>query len=514
MVNGKTYNTNLQTLRKAAGYKSAREFALSIGMNPKTYTNYEQGVRMMGLEVALNLTDTLGCTLNDLVCYELGINMKTNLQALRKAAGFKSARAFAEHIGMNLRTYTSYEQGEAVMSLEVAWNLANVLNCSLDELAGRTPPVIEQSALDPCKATGFNFAQARSSRNVTQQELADMIGEKVRPAINTTPNAYYLNELFFEMKQENCEYVVMEVSSHSLIFENVYGLTFDVAMFTNLTQDHLDFHGTIEEYFLAKKKLFSMCKTAVINSDDKYGERLLEDIKCKAVTYSAQNMADYTAKAINCLPNQINYKLLTENLTHISVNTGGNFTVYNSLCAIACALEIGISLEDITSALADFGGVKGRAEVVPNTKDFTVIIDYAHTPDGLKNILKTFKECAKNRLIVLFGCGGDRDKSKRSLMGEIASIYADYVIVTSDNPRTENPTEIIEDIMKGIPSSLFCGKVIEDRREAIKFALSIGQKDDIIVLAGKGHEDYQIIGKEKFPFDERVIIKDALAELK
>ena len=179
MVNGKTYNTNLQTLRKAAGYKSAREFALSIGMNPKTYTNYEQGVRMMGLEVALNLTDTLGCTLNDLVCYELGINMKTNLQALRKAAGFKSARAFAEHIGMNLRTYTSYEQGEAVMSLEVAWNLANVLNCSLDELAGRTPPVIEQSALDPCKATGFNFAQARSSRNVTQQELADMIGEKV-----------------------------------------------------------------------------------------------------------------------------------------------------------------------------------------------------------------------------------------------------------------------------------------------------------------------------------------------
>lgn len=341
-----------------------------------------------------------------------------------------------------------------------------------------------------------------------------MIGEKVRPAINTTPNAYYLNELFYEMKQENCEYVVMEVSSHSLIFENVYGLTFDVAMFTNLTQDHLDFHGTIEEYFLAKKKLFSMCKTAVINSDDKYGERLLEDINCKAVTYSAQNMSDYTAKAINCLPNQINYKLLTENLTHISVNTGGNFTVYNSLCAIACALQIGIPLEDITSALANFGGVKGRAEVVPNTKDFTVIIDYAHTPDGLKNILKTFKECAKNRLIVLFGCGGDRDKSKRSLMGEIASIYADYVIVTSDNPRTENPTEIIEDIMKGIPSSLFCGKVIEDRREAIKFALSIGQKGDIIVLAGKGHEDYQIIGKEKFPFDERVIIKDALAELK
>ncbi len=338
-----------------------------------------------------------------------------------------------------------------------------------------------------------------------------MIGEKIKPAINTTPNPYYLNELFYEMKQEKCECVVMEVSSHSLIFENVYGIDFEVAMFTNLTQDHLDFHGTIEEYYRAKKKLFSMCEKAVLNVDDSFGERLYNEIQCPKVAYSVKNTTDYSAKGVNCMPSQIRYELLSEGLAHIKVNTGGNFTVYNSLCAIACALEIGISIEDIKLALAEFGGVKGRAEVVPNTKDFTVIIDYAHTPDGLKNILKTFKECAKNRLIVLFGCGGDRDSTKRPLMGEIASIYADYVIVTSDNPRTENPTQIIEDIMKGIPSSLFSGKVIEDRREAIKFALSIGQKDDIIVLAGKGHETYQIIGKEKFPFDEREIIKEALS---
>ncbi len=340
-----------------------------------------------------------------------------------------------------------------------------------------------------------------------------MIGDIVRPAINTTPNPLYLNELFSDMKKENCEYVLMEVSSHSLIFENVYGIDFEVAMFTNLTQDHLDFHGTIEEYYLAKKKLFSMCKKAILNADDSYGERLNNEISCERYTYSVKNNSNYTAKAVNCMPSQIGYKLLSDNLTHITVNTGGNFTVYNSLCAIACAVQIGIDMEVITSAMSQFGGVKGRAEVVPNTKDYTVIIDYAHTPDGLKNILKTFKECAKNRLIVVFGCGGDRDSTKRPLMGEIASIYADYVIVTSDNPRTENPTLIIEDIMKGIPSSLFKGKVIEDRREAIKFALSIGQKDDIIVLAGKGHETYQIIGKEKFPFDEREIIKTALSEI-
>ena len=338
----------------------------------------------------------------------------------------------------------------------------------------------------------------------------NMICDRVIPSINTTPHAFYLNELFAQMVESECEYVIMEVSSHSVCFGHIELLSFESAMFTNLTQDHLDYHGTMENYYLAKKKLFSQCNCAVINADDEYGKRLIAETDCKKFTYSVKQPSDYIGKAVNTLPNRTSYELLTDSLMHIDVATGGEFTVYNSLCAIACMRSIGISYDIIKQALDEFCGVKGRAEVVPNTKDFTVIIDYAHTPDGLKNILKTFKKCAKERLIVLFGCGGDRDKTKRSLMGEIASIYGDYVIVTSDNPRTEDPNEIIADIMKGIPDNIFTGKVITDRREAIKFALSIAQKDDIIILAGKGHETYQILGKEKVDFDEREIVKSFL----
>ncbi len=335
-------------------------------------------------------------------------------------------------------------------------------------------------------------------------------GERIIPSINTTPNAYYLNQLLSEMVKDGCEYVVMEVSSHSLSLGHIGEMRFSVGMFTNLTGDHLDFHGDMESYFEAKRKLFDKCDVAVINSDDIYGKRLISEISCKKLTYSVNGNADYTAKAPNVKAEKTSYELLSDSLVHIDVLTGGDFTVYNSLCAIACARALSVPYDVITKALEKFTGVKGRAEVINNTKDFTVIIDYAHTPDGLKNILKTFRRCAKERLIVVFGCGGDRDKTKRPLMGEIASIYADYVIVTSDNPRTENPSEIIEDIMKGIASGTFSGKVIEDRKDAIKFALSFARKDDIIVLAGKGHETYQIIGKEKIDFDEREIIRSYL----
>ena len=337
-----------------------------------------------------------------------------------------------------------------------------------------------------------------------------LVGDREIPSINTTPNAYYLNSLFNEMVKENCEYVVMEVSSHALAQGHLISIPFEVAIFTNLTQDHLDFHKSMQEYFAAKLKLFKSCKNAVINIDDFYGREILKQIECKVVTYSTQNESDFWAKGINCLAYHTSYKLLTDTLVPIEMNMGGNFTVYNSLCAIACASLLGINIFNSAIALSKFKGVKGRVEVVENIKDYTVIIDYAHTPDGLKNLLKTFKQNAKNRLILLFGCGGDRDKTKRSIMGEIASIYADYVIVTSDNPRTENPKKIINDIMKGIPNGLFKGKIIENRAEAIKFALSIAEKDDIIVLAGKGHETYQIIGKQRFPFDEREIVKSIL----
>ncbi len=344
--------------------------------------------------------------------------------------------------------------------------------------------------------------------------IQNMIGDEIIAANNTTPNAYELNSLFALMKAKGCSYAIMEVSSHALDQSRVYKLNFDVAMFTNLTQDHLDYHITMENYLEAKKKLFKMCKTAVINSDDSYSEELIKDLGCNIVTYSTKDNSTYSAKAVNYRPASVDYEFVSDNdIGHIRVNTGGGFTVYNSLCAASCAKEIGIPLSTVAAALSELKGVKGRAEVVPTGKDFTIIIDYAHTPDGLKNILTTFKECKKNRLIAVFGCGGDRDKTKRPIMGNIASHFSDYAIVTSDNPRTEEPKAIIENILEGMKNSNIPVKVIENRIEAIKFAISIAQPDDIIVLAGKGHETYQILKEGTIHLDEREVVAEALSEI-
>ena len=304
--------------------------------------------------------------------------------------------------------------------------------------------------------------------------IQNMIGDEIIAAHNTTPNAYELNSLFALMKAKGCTYVIMEVSSHALDQSRVYKLNFEAAMFTNLTQDHLDYHITMENYLAAKKKLFRMCKTAVINSDDKYAAELMKDLDCKIVTYSMNDNSTYSAKGVNYRPASVDYEFVSDSeIGHIKINTGGKFTVYNSLCTAVCAVEIGIPLSTVAAALLELHGVKGRAEVVPTGKDFTVIIDYAHTPDGLKNILSTFRECKKNRLIAVFGCGGDRDKTKRPIMGNIAAHFSDYAIVTSDNPRTENPSAIIEDILVGMKGAAIPVKVIENRIEAIKFAVSI-----------------------------------------
>lgn len=344
--------------------------------------------------------------------------------------------------------------------------------------------------------------------------IQNMIGDEIIAAHNTTPNAYELNSLFALMKAKGCTYVIMEVSSHALDQSRVYRLNFEAAMFTNLTQDHLDYHITMDNYLAAKKKLFYMCKTAVINSDDPYAERLCEGLDCKITTYSLGDASTYSAKCVKYRPASVEYEFVSDSeIGHIKVNTGGKFTAYNSLCAAACAVEIGIPLATAAEALKELHGVKGRAEVVPTGRDFTVIIDYAHTPDGLKNILSTFRECEKNRLIAVFGCGGDRDKTKRPIMGNIAAHYSDYAIVTSDNPRTEEPSAIIEDILEGMKGAVIPVKVIENRIEAIKFAVSIAQKGDIIVLAGKGHETYQILKTGTIHLDEREVVAEALAEL-
>lgn len=344
--------------------------------------------------------------------------------------------------------------------------------------------------------------------------IQNMIGDEAIAAKNTTPNAYDLNSLFSLMVANGCDFAIMEVSSHALDQCRVYGLNFEVAMFTNLTQDHLDYHITMENYLAAKKKLFEMCSVAVVNSDDAYCERLCAGLKCKTVTYSAGNDSTYSAKAVKYRPDSVEYEFVSNTvINHVKVKTGGKFTVYNSLCALSCAAELGLSLPQSALALSQLNGVKGRAESVPCDKGFTVIIDYAHTPDGLKNILSTFAECEKNRLTVLFGCGGDRDKTKRPIMGSVAARYADNVIVTSDNPRSEEPSEIIKDILVGLKGTPTPVKVIENRAEAIKYAVATAQKDDIIVLAGKGHETYQILNNGTIHLDEREIVADALSEL-
>ena len=341
--------------------------------------------------------------------------------------------------------------------------------------------------------------------------IHNMIGDEIIETKNTTPGVYELNRLFALMKEKGCDYAVMEVSSHALDQKRVCNLCFDVAVFTNLTQDHLDYHITMDNYLDAKKKLFKMCKTAIVNADDEYCAKLIEGLDCKVVSYSLEDNSTYSAKAVKYLPASVEYELVSNDiLNHIKFNTGGKFSVYNSMSAAITALELGFSIDTVANAIESIGGIKGRAESVPTGRDFTVIIDYAHTPDGLKNILKTFSDCQKNRVIALFGCGGDRDKTKRPIMGSIAVRYADYVIVTSDNPRSEDPSMIIKDILEGTGGSSTPVKVIENRIDAIKYAISIAQKDDIIVLAGKGHETYQILNTGTIHLDEREIVREAL----
>ena len=345
--------------------------------------------------------------------------------------------------------------------------------------------------------------------------IHNMIGDTIIPTSNTTPGAYELSSLFALMREAGCEYVVMEISSHALDQKRVYGIEFEVGIFTNLTQDHLDYHLTMENYFEAKRKLFDMCKVAVINFDDEYGKRLANELECKKTTFSVRSDdSTYTAKNICYRPDGVSYNFVGYNIIQkVQTLSGGRFSVYNSMATIAALKELGFSFESVVSALATMPGIKGRVESVPTGRNFDVIIDYAHTPDGLVNILRAFKEFENHRLVLLFGCGGDRDRGKRSIMGSVAAKYANYCIVTSDNPRSEEPMSIINDIIVGFKGSKTPYKVIENRVDAIKFAVKNARENDIIILAGKGHETYQILKEGKIHLDEREIVAEALAEL-
>ncbi len=345
--------------------------------------------------------------------------------------------------------------------------------------------------------------------------VQNMIGDEVYPAKYTTPDPYELQKLFAMMVEAECEYCVMEVSSQALAQGRVNGLRFAVGAFTNLTQDHLDYHKTWENYFNAKRILFENCDIAVTNADDKNGLKIVEGLDFdKLVTYAVDtNNASYVAKNVSFKANGVEYELVGDTIGRCYCPIPGRFSVYNSLCAGAVALALGVKFEQVLGAIRKSNGVKGRIEVVPCDRDFTIIIDYAHSPDGLENIITSLKEIATGRVVTVFGCGGDRDRTKRPKMGKIAAELSDFCVVTSDNPRSENPGEIIKDILEGMVGIDTPYEVVEQRRDAIAYAIKNAQKNDIILLTGKSHETYQILPTGTIHFDEREVVAEILGTL-
>ena len=378
---------------------------------------------------------------------------------------------------------------------------------------------------DKLKIIGVTGTNGKTSTAAMIRELLEKTGHKtgllgtvnnimgdeklVSELTTDEPDVLYKN--LGKMVSDGCEYCVMEVSSQALSQERVAGINFKVGVFTNLTVDHLDYHGDMESYRDAKKKLFDSSEISILNSDDENAEYMVAGVAGKA-TYSIKNdSADYTAKNIKLSEKGVLYELVGKGIIgRIKVDVPGEFTVYNSMAAAVTGLELGIKMTDITEAFSAFDAIKGRMETVPTGRDFSVIIDYAHTPDGLENLLNSLRKVYQGKIITVFGCGGDRDKSKRPLMGEIAGRLSDITIVTSDNPRSEDPEMIINDILVGLENVKSRVFAITDRTEAIGKALKKAKAGDVVVLAGKGHETYQILKDGKIHYDEREIIKEIL----
>lgn len=338
--------------------------------------------------------------------------------------------------------------------------------------------------------------------------IQNMMGQQVTEASRTTPDAWQMHKMLRAMADAGCTHAVMEVSSHALALDRVYGLHFAVGVFTNLTQDHLDFHDCMADYCDMKALLFDDCDAAVFNADDPWHARLVRAAPQNRLSYGIEN-GMLQAQDITITASKTTYTAVTETeqLT-VEIPIPGMFTVYNTLSAMGACRMLGVPLRESAEALRSCTGVKGRMEVVPAPgKDYTVIIDYAHTPDALENVLAAVRRLARGRTIAVFGCGGDRDRSKRAQMGAIAARYADFSIITDDNPRTENPQKIREDIIAGVPDTA-CWREVPGRVEAIRYALTQAETGDVIVLCGKGHETYQEIGHEKRHMDEREIVAE------
>lgn len=348
--------------------------------------------------------------------------------------------------------------------------------------------------------------------------IANYIGDNcLGESSRTTPESLELQELFYKMSNEKVDYVVMEVSSQSLKLNRVYGCYFDYAIFTNFYKDHISLkeHSDMDDYFNSKLKLFSMCMKGFVNADDFKCNKIKNNSpKCMFKTYSIDNNSDYLAKDITITNVSVDFKVKIQSKNErIKVNIPGRYSVYNALAAISLADSLGIKIEQIKEGLENIT-VPGRNELVPNNKELAIMIDYAHTAESLSNILQAVKTYTKGRVICVFGCGGDRDRTKRPQMGEVSGRIADYSIVTSDNPRSEDPKQIIDEIEEGIKKTKGRYEVVVDRTEAIGKAIKMMTKKDIVILAGKGHETYQEINGEKIHYDEREIVKKFLSEKK
>lgn len=346
-------------------------------------------------------------------------------------------------------------------------------------------------------------------------------GDEVAASKNTTPDSLTLQQLFHDFIKSGVKQAVMEVSSHALYQGRVHGCDFDIAVFTNITQDHLDYHRTMEEYKSAKSLLFSQLgnsfvegqpKFSVINLDDPSSEFFIHSTAAHVITYGLNSKADFHAKDINLRHNGSSFTMVTpEESIDMNIQLAGEFNIYNVLAAAASAYISGFSLKEIKSSIQSIKGVSGRFEHVEAGQDFSVIVDYAHTPDSLENVLKTIESITEEKVIVVVGCGGDRDKTKRPVMAQIACNYGDRVIFTSDNPRNEDPMKILSDMTEGLKDTNYC--VLADREEAINHAVSIAGRGDVVLIAGKGHEAYQIIGDSVTQFDDREAAKAAIKRL-
>ena len=346
--------------------------------------------------------------------------------------------------------------------------------------------------------------------------MENRIGDLVLPTERTTPESFELQALFAQMRDAGCTHVVMEVSSHAIALDRIGGVYFDVAAFTNLTEDHLDFHKTMENYCDTKAELFARCGKTVANQDDMWFPRVTGKADCDLLTTSVKADAVLSANALALHSDGISFTASYKGQEEkVSLPIPGRFTVYNALTVLGIALQLGISLSAAAEALKTAEGIRGRIEVVPTPgMPYTVLVDYAHTPDGLENVLTAVKDFCKGRVIAVFGCGGDRDPIKRPIMGKIGTNLADFAVITSDNPRTEDPMSIIDDILKGVDVPKEKYIVIENRRNAIRYAMDKAEKNDIIILAGKGHETYQEICGVKHHLDEREEVAAYLEEVR